>query len=458
MKAYYFLIAFLLLFASCKNKETEQSIKKPLVISQVKHVDWSKNAVIYEVNIRQYTPAGTFNAFIAQLPRLKELGVDILWIMPIHPIGLKNRKESPGSLGSYYSIRNYTEVNPDYGTLDDFKALVNKAHEAGMHIIIDWVANHSAWDNPWIKEHPDWYAKDSLGKMISPFDWTDVAQLNYEVPELQTAMIGAMTYWIKETNIDGFRCDVAGMVPREFWDKARKQIEAIKPVFMLAENEDHPFLLENAFDMNYGWYMHHLMNEIAKGKEDVSSLMKYYRMEDSIYAKNCYRMQFITNHDENSWNGTEFERLGDGVKTFTVMCFTIPGMPLLYTGQELGMNKRLKFFDKDQVDFIENDFPAFYKALISLKKSNKLFFNGEDGGEFKILPVNNKYVFAFIRYNEESEAWIILNLSGQKIEITIPKGMAGAYSDYFANETAVLDEGEPLQLEPWAYKIYTRSE
>lgn len=458
MKTFYFLLASILVFTSCKQPEqSPQPIRKPLVESQIKHVDWSKNAVIYEVNIRQYTPEGTFKAFGENIPRLKNLGIDILWIMPIHPIGLKNRKVSPKSLGSFYSVKNYKEVNPDYGTLEDFKSLVNKAHDAGMYVIIDWVANHTAWDNPWIKEHPEWYAKDSLKKLMSPFDWTDVAQLNYKVPELQTAMIDAMTYWVKETNIDGFRCDVAGLVPQEFWEKARKEINTLKPVFMLAENEDHPYLLENAFDMNYAWYMHHLMNEIAKGKADVTSLLKYYKLEDSIYAKNCYRMQFITNHDENSWNGTEFERLGDGVKTFAVMTFTIPGMPLLYTGQETGMNKRLKFFDKDQIDFTENEYPAFYKSLISLKKNNTLFASGSEGGNFKILSMNSKNVFAFKRINETTEAYIILNLSAQKLDVNLPTGMAGAYTDYFANESTVLNEGENLILEPWAYKVYIRN-
>ncbi len=456
--SYYFLIAFIIFFASCKqNDNTDQSAIKSLVQSQVKHVDWSKNAVIYEVNIRQYTPEGTFKAFTDNhIARLKDLGIDILWIMPIHPIGLKNRKESPKSLGSYYSVQDYLKVNPGFGTLDDFKALVNKAHEAGMHVIIDWVANHSACDNPWVTEHPEWYAKDSLGNFASPFDWTDVYQLNYKVPELQTAMIDAMKYWLKETNIDGFRCDVAGMVPQEFWEKARKELDQIKPVFMLAENEDKPKLLKNAFDMNYGWYMHHLMNEIAKGKENVTSLEKYYKLEDSLYSKDCYRMHFITNHDENSWNGTEFERMGEGAKTFAVMTFTIPGMPLLYTGQEVGMNKRLKFFDKDQVDSTQNGYPEFYKSLIALKKSNNLFASGANGGDFKILPLDNKNVFAFKRFRDDLEAYVFLNLSANQQQITVPKGLAGAYNDYFAKGSAVLNEEETVNLEPWGYKVYLR--
>lgn len=452
MKKYLIILSVLTaIFTIACQTQPESQQSQTVVQSNVKHVEWSKDAVIYEVNIRQYTEEGTFNAFAEEIPRLKDLGVDILWLMPIHPIGEKNRK---GELGSYYSVRDYKAVNPEFGTFEDFKALVTKAHENDMYVLIDWVANHTAWDHKWADDNPDWYAKDSTGNMFGPFDWSDVAQLDYDQPELHRAMIDALEFWVREADIDGYRCDVAGMVPREFWDNARIALDAIKPVFMLAEDEATVVLLEDAFDMNYGWHMHHIMNQIAKGEENVEAIRQYYVVEDSIYPKSCYRMQFITNHDENSWNGTEFERMGDGVKTFAVMSFTIPGMPLIYTGQEYGMTKRLEFFKKDLVTYEENDSPTFYKSLTALKKENPLFWNGEFGGDFKMLDAANEHVFAFMRYTQDKEAFVILNLSGEKQEITIPFGMAGAYTSYFEEGSSVLNEGEKVELEPWAYKVY----
>ena len=246
-----------LISCSIKNKNMKRE-------SSVTHPEWSRNSVIYEVNLRQYTPEGTFKAFEQHLPRLKELGVDILWLMPINPIGITNRK---GILGSCYSIKDYLAVNPDFGTMDDFKNLVNRAHSLGMKVIIDWVANHSSWDNNLITEHPEWYTHDSTGKIISPnADWTDVADLDYSQPGIREYMKDAMIFWIKETDIDGFRCDMAGMVPVDFWNNAVPVIKKVKPVFMIAE-WDTPEMHDTAFDMTYGWELFHLMNSIARGEK-----------------------------------------------------------------------------------------------------------------------------------------------------------------------------------------------
>jgi glycosidase len=446
---FVFVGAFIL---SCsQKKQTSQGAITPAVVSKVNHPEWTKNATIYEVNIRQYTPEGTFNAFARHLPRLKNLGVEILWIMPIHPIGSEKRK---GKLGSYYSVRDYKAVNPEFGTMQDFDTLVRQAHNLGLKVIIDWVANHTAWDNQWAKDHPDWYKKDSLGNFYGPFDWTDVIELNYDNQEMKAAMIDAMKFWVEKAGIDGFRCDVAGLVPKTFWDTARLALEEIKPVFMLAEDEENPLLLEKAFDMNYSWSFHSIMNRIANGEANVDDIREYFRREDSIYPKSCYRMQFITNHDENSWNGTEFERLGNGVNTFATLIFTVPGMPLVYTGQEVGMNKRLEFFTKDKVTYTKNNFPEFYKGLIELKKTNQVLWNGDLGGDMAILDSADKQVFVFKRYNKTSEILVVLNLSGVQHEIVVPDGIVGAFSDYFLGETVVLDEGEKLSLLPWEYKIY----
>lgn len=325
--ALYLLLGILTLSSiSCsrvsKQSESTQGFGE---VTQVKHPDWSTKVSIYEVNVRQFTKEGTFKALESHLPRLKELGTDIIWLMPIHPIGEINRK---GTLGSFYSVKDYRGINPDYGDTISFKRFVKKAHDQGLYVIIDWVPNHSAWDNPLVKQHPEWYAKDSTGKMFSPYDWTDVVKFDYNNQEMRQYMIDAMKYWIDRYDIDGFRCDVAAEVPMDFWDTARTELDKVKKVFMLAEAEGPQF--HSAFDMTYGWEFHHIMNQIYKGKAGPNDIEKYLLKNDSIYPKDAYRMYFITNHDENAWNGTEFERLGNAVETFFTLATIVPGMPLLY--------------------------------------------------------------------------------------------------------------------------------
>ncbi|HUX60798.1 MAG TPA: alpha-amylase family glycosyl hydrolase, partial [Ignavibacteriaceae bacterium] len=302
VRKYYFFIYSILLFLfiistnSFAQKETT-----------VVHPEWSKNATIYEVNVRQYTPEGTFNAFAKHLPELKKMGVKILWIMPINPIGIENRK---GTLGSYYSVRDYKAINPEFGTLQDFKNLVDKIHKMGMHVIIDWVANHTSWDNKLTKTNPDFYKHDSLGNFVAPVkDWSDVIALNYNNPKLWDYMEGAMEYWVKNCNIDGFRCDVASMVPVPFWNFARKELDKIKPVFMLAESEN-PDLHEHAFDMTYSWEYFSIIKNIAKDKMNVKDLDAYFKKDNEQFNPDAYRMVFTTNHDENSWNGSLEETFG----------------------------------------------------------------------------------------------------------------------------------------------------
>ncbi len=412
---------------TCKKKDRTHAVN-----SKVVHPKWAENAVIYEVNIRQNTPEGTFKAFSEQLPRIKKLGVDILWIMPVSPIGETMRK---GKLGSYYAIKDYLKINPEFGTMDDFKDLVAKAHALNMYVILDWVGDHTSWDNSLVKDHPDWYRKDSTGKMISPLDWTDVAQLNYLNPQLRGYMTDALKYWLKETNLDGFRCDVAGMVPCNFWDSARTELEKIKPVFMLAEDEATNCLIEQAFDMNYAWGLLHVMNEIGKGKEDAIDLEKYFNRQDSLYNPSIYRMNFLTNHDENTWSGSEFERLGKNVNAFALLTFTVPGMPLIYNGQEIGMNKRLRFFDKDTIPWHESEWFETYQKFIGLKKGHKIFWNGTAGGSFNIIKIiDNPNIFAFYREDKEERGLVILNFSDQPAVIKISDyGARGRYINYFTS-------------------------
>ena len=442
-----FLTLIAIAIVSCANNKGE--------FSKVKHPDWTYNKNIYEVNIRQYTDKGDFKSFEKHLPRLKDMGVDILWIMPVQPIGEKNRK---GTLGSYYSIKDYLSVNPEFGTMNDFKHLVNKAHELKMYVIIDWVANHTSWDNNLVTEHPEWYTHDSLGNIVSPVDdWTDVADLNYDNKQMRTYMINALKFWIEQADIDGFRCDVAGMVPTDFWDDARKQLNKIKPVFMLAEWES-PELQKNAFDMTYSWQLNGLMNDIAKKIKTADNLDTLFKKLNTDYDKNDYFMNFTSNHDENSWNGTVFERLGDGVKTFAVLTATIPGMPLIYSGQEAAMNKRLRFFDKDTIQWDDYKYAGFYKTLLTLKTNNKALWNGNKGGDLiKVNSSNDKAVYSFVREKDGNKVFVILNLSETEQDVTL-KGQKyiGSYTNIFTNKNVDFKANTELKLKPWEYLVFAK--
>lgn len=436
----------------CRLGNRQQADTNALPVSNTPVPEWSHSAVIYEVNVRQFTPEGTFNAFALHLPRLKELGVDILWFMPIHPIGEKNRK---GSLGSYYSIKDYKAANPEFGTLEEFKAVVNKAHELGMHVILDWVANHTAWDHPWVEMHPEWYTRDSLGNMYSPYDWTDVVQLNYDNHEMRAAMIDAMAFWVREANVDGFRADVAGMVPLDFWEKTRTTLDAIRPVYMLAENETELDLMLNAFNSNYSWRLHHTMNAVARGEENATHVAAYFRELQATYPEGSYPMQFITNHDENSWAGTEFDRLGDAVNTFAALTFVVEGIPLIYTGQEVGMDNMLEFFERDEVIWDDpNGFTPFYQSLTSLKENNPALWNGRAGGRMQIIETNNpESVFLFTRTKSDNTVVALFNLSANAVTVTAETGLNGSFVEYFTSKQVEMPFNG-LELQPWEFKVF----
>ena len=413
----------------------------------IKHVDWAKNAVIYEVNTRQYTPEGTFKAMQAHLPRLKQLGVDILWFMPIHKIGVKDRK---GELGSYYSIQDYKSINPEFGNMDDFKATVKEAHKLGFKVIIDWVANHTSRDSKWLIEHPEWFVKDKDGNVLAPFDWSDVAKLDYTSKEMRAAMIDAMKFWLTEANIDGFRCDVAGEVPTDFWDDARRELDKVKPVFMLAEAEK-PELTLKAFDMDYAWNLHHIMNQIAQGKQDVSAISGYFKKQDSLYTKSAIRMSFTSNHDENTWNGTEFERMGPAAKTFAALCYMMPGMPLIYNGQEVAFNRRLEFFKKDSITWKgDASYTTFYKKLNQLRKANKALWSGDNRNvSYKVDPKGNTLIIE--RTKEQNRVVALFNMSGKEVQMATP---SSAKKEYLSGKT--YKPNTKVTLKPWEFLIFVK--
>lgn len=451
----YFSVLFLAfsLLHSCHPAKKQSSDDGQKLISKTIYPDWSIDATIYEVNVRQFSPEGTFAAFEKHLPRLKEMGVKILWIMPIHPISEVKRK---GSLGSYYSVADYKKINPEFGTMDDFKQLVNNAHDMGFKVIIDWVANHTGWDHPWIFEHTDWYTKDSLGNIIPPDpDWSDIADLNFVVPEMRVAMIDALKFWITETNIDGYRCDVAWGVPTDFWNDARAALDSIKPIWMLAEDEDHKDNLITAFNCNYSWSLHHNLNEIAKGKESVNAIRSYFAAADTTYPVGSYMMQFTSNHDENSWQGTVYERMGDGALSMAALTFVLPGMPLIYCGQEASLNKRLEFFEKDEIDWSNLQLQEFYTKLVELKKNNKALWNGNDGVGIQFFHMaEDNNLIAFERSIEGNKVVGVFNLSNIPLTNAVTcKMMDGDYINSFNGEEYSYVQNQQLALDAWEYMI-----
>ena len=411
-----------LVLAGCAGKTDKSAVKSP--VTNVIHPDWTADAVIYEVNVRQYTKEGTFKAFDAHLSRLQELGVDILWFMPVYPIGEVERK---GELGSYYSIRDYKAINPEFGTIEDFKATVDKAHELGFKVILDWVANHTSRDHEWIEQHPDWYVMDdSTGTPVAPFDWTDVAELNYDNPDMRAAMLDAMTYWVKEVGVDGFRCDVAHEVPVDFWNATVKALRQIRPdLFMLAESEE-PALMTDAFDAYYGWSNHAYMNKLAQGKATASEYAAYVVEHEGKLPVESIEMNFTSNHDENSWNGTEFERMGDAARQFAVLTFVEPGMPLIYSGQEMGNDNSLEFFMRDPIVWEDpQGYTQFYKELIAMRDAHPSMYAPRAGAPMKLVANNlPEKVFSFERrLADGSDGFTaIFNFSAEEVGVGITEG------------------------------------
>jgi len=434
---------------------------------QVRHPEWAANATIYEVNLRQYTSEGTFRAFEGHLPRLAAMGVSIVWLMPIHPIGEVNRK---GTLGSQYAVRDYFGVNPEFGTLDDLRRLVQTAHQLGLRVLLDWVANHISWDNSLVHEHPDWYQRDAQGQLVPPVpDWTDVVAFDYSHQELRRYMTDALLYWVREADIDGYRCDVAGLVPTDFWDEARLELDAVKPLFMLAEwDELYPSggltfenfngntrLLEQAFNMSFGLRLHYLLDHIAEEKAQLSDINVYLAAERAKYPPSVYLMHFTSNHDVNSWDGTEYERLGPLALPFAVLTVLLPGMPLVYTGQEAALNKRLAFFDRDPVDW--QDFPLqdFYTRLLQLKRRHPALRNGDPSSRFQPLAGSND-LYALLRHKESAAVLTVINISPTPQMLPLPPETTGTWIDIFGDMPFTIREGEKLPVPAHGWRVLER--
>ena len=462
MKKIIFLSAILLIFSSCRKNNNSEKIN-------------IKNAVIYEVNIRQYSEQGTFEEFTKDIPMLKELGVKIIWAMPIFPISKTKRKATGGDfayliedkekrdkmLGSYYAVSDYGKINPEFGTIDDFRNLVDTAHENGMYVILDWVPNHTGWDHEWITTNPEYYTQNENGEIIDPINpdsgeswgWADVADLNYDNKNMRSEMIDEMLYWIKDENIDGFRCDVASAVPLDFWEEAISKIRDEKDVFMLAEAEE-PELVKGKrlFDMVYAWERHHIFNEMANEENAIEIWDKIMEKESERFESDDILMSFVTNHDENSWNGTIRERMGDASELLTALSYLSPGMPLIYSGQEYDLDHRLLFFEKDEIPKTKKIMWPLLQKLGKLKKENPALHTGIDASNYKKINVANPEILAFERTKGTDSVIFLGNFSRNSQEMN--NIFSGSFN-YFNN---VIENSEKLVFEPWGFKILTAAE
>ena len=455
-----------LLILSCQNQS--EIARKP----QVKTIEDTpflpineeiiSKAVLYEANIRQYSVEGSFNAFAEDLPKLKKMGVKIIWLMPINPI---SNTKSKGPLGSYYAVSNYTKVNPEFGTLKDFKSLVNKAHQLGMYVILDWVPGHTGWDHVWIKENSDYYLKNRKGEIIDPIDfrtgksfgWTDVADLNYKNMQMREALRKAMVYWVEETNIDGYRIDQAYAVPQEFYNKTFAILKRIKPLFLLAETDIyHPGGLDlvKKFDASYDWPGHHLSKKVARGQKNALNYSRHIERTIKRYGPENIVVNFVSNHDENSWNGTIEESYGKAAYAFMALNYTITGMPLVYSGQEYDLNKRLHFFEKDSFPKVSGKTMEFLQQLGALKNNHKALTSGLSGGSFKrLLNSKNDQILAFERERDGDTIVFIANLSKDYAQFTLPyEGNFKRFQD-FKNKR--LSSSYQYDMKPWEFWILT---
>jgi glycosidase len=419
-------------------------------------VEWGHSTNIYEVNVRQYTIEGTFTAFAKHLARLKDMGIQTIWFMPITPISLLNRK---GTLGSYYACSDYQAINPEFGTLADFKKLVNKAHKLGFKVMIDWVANHTGWDHVWTKSNPGFFSKDEKGNFRPPFpDWEDVIHLNYDNKEMRKAMIEAMKFWVRECDIDGFRCDMAHLVPLDFWFQARTELDVIKPLFWFAETEEVSY--HEVFDASYAWELLHTMEKYWKHETDINGIDLVLFKYGSVFPASALRVFFTSNHDENSHSGTEYERMGDTALLFAVLCATWDSIPLIYSGQELPMkDKRLEFFDKDAIPWTNN--PAlndFYKALLNLKQSNPALRAGDKNVKtYRLETSDNTHVFAYLKKNRANEVLVMLNLSDDDIKGQIIGEVAsGVYKNVFNGSTVDISIQKSFEMKKWEHAVYEK--
>lgn len=458
MLAASMLFSFTACSGSKKSDGAEDFKEDEVVEGSRLQADWVDTAVMYEVNVRQYTEEGTFAAFGEHLTRLKEMGVNTLWFMPIYSISELNKK---GTLGSYYSIRDYKSVNSEFGTLEDFKELVNTAHDMGFTVVLDWVANHTGWDHTWITEHPEYYAKDESGNIIFPLntDWTDVAQLDYTNSDMRAAMIDAMKFWIEEVDVDGFRCDYAQGVPIDFWESARAELDKVKPIYMVAEDgTNSDSLLNAAFDSNYNFEFYDALKLSSTVSNTADDLEKFI---DKDLPYGAFKMNFIDNHDKNTYDGTLEERFGtDSLGALYTLVFTAEGMPLIYSGNEEDTDISLEFFEKDNIDFGDYKYSELLSRLCEIKTTYEPLYNGTAGGNVRIIPDDNKSVIAYERVKNGRKITVVVNVSGKEQSVKYDSRISSGNILLHGDKTGIIDKEETKlntkdlnSLGAWEYYI-----
>lgn len=442
-------LIFSLLLSSCKQavKKEKEEVPAQSTTQVGATVPPVSDVIMYEIFVRNFTSEGTFNAILPRLHDLKQLGVNTLWLMPIQPLGVEKKK---GTYGSPYSIRNYTELNPDFGTKADFRRLVDSVHALGMYIIIDEVANHTAWDNPWVKEHPEWYTHDSTGKIIPPVaDWTDVADLNFDNADLRKEMIRTMEYWIDSFNIDGYRCDAAWGVPDDFWKECIATLRKIRPVIMLAE-ADEAAMFADGFDIVYGWKMYQNLKAVWKGDSSVASLNRTLKREESKYPADYRALRFSTNHDENSWDNlpqTVFTTV-DGSRAAFVFMLSLPGTPLVYNGQEVGYATRINLFEKYVIAWNASpELRKWYEEVLKLYGSSNVLKKGD------ITMMNaGDDVVAIKRTYEGQELVTLINVRNKAVTATTPgEIISNHYVDVLTGNPVLI--GKSIDLRPFDFII-----
>ena len=472
MKNISLIFTLILILSSCNQSVKSKEKSDNESYTPISHADM-ENAVIYEVNIRQYSKSGTFKAFTKDIPQLKQLGVKIIWVMPIFPISETKRKATGGDfayliedevernkmLGSYYAVSDFTKVNPEFGTIDDFRDMIKMAHDNGMYLILDWVPNHTGWDHTWLTTNLEYYTQNEHGEVIDPVNpdtgeswgWADVADLNYDNQKMRDEMIEDMLYWVEEEGIDGFRCDVASAVPLDFWEDAIPMLRSKKSLFMLAE-ADTPNLLkgESLFDMAYGWERHHIFNQMAKSDNAVVLWDNVIKTDTDRYEQEDILMNFVTNHDENSWNGTIYERMKGASELLTALSFVAPGMPLIYSGQEYDLDHRLLFFEKDQIPHTKKTMWPLLEKLGQLKNSNPALNGGKNAATYKKIDQENSKILAFKREKEGQKITFLGNFSSNQVQVTNPSVGALDYA------SGGVESKEIISLEPWSFRILVK--
>jgi cyclomaltodextrinase / maltogenic alpha-amylase / neopullulanase len=418
--------------------------------------DWARGSTIYEINVRQFSASGRFSAVTAALPRLKALGVDILWLMPIHPIGELHRK---GSLGSYYAAKDYLAVNPEFGSEQDLRDLITAAHAQGQRVILDWVPNHVSPDNPLTRTHPEFFWRDDKGNLTPPHgtDWTDVVQFDFAAPGLVEYQAGVLLHWIRNFGVDGFRCDVAWGLPTPFWNEVVQRVRAVKPdAFFLAEAE-LPQHQVAAFNLSYGFDLHHVMNEIAQGKRSASGIDEAYAKIRARFPRGSALMVFTSSHDENSWAGTEFERMGEGYAPFAVLTFLLDGVPMIYNGQEVGLDRRLQFFERDPIVWPQEEHPTtrLYRVMTALRHAHPALHTG--AAMRRLDTTDNASIYAIARSAAGRQVVGVFNLSAKEAAADLyDPALAGEWRDAFTGEKVTLDALVPLVMKPWGYRVWVR--